>query len=349
MIGVSPGLSMQYSSAADRARLDAKVLGLLDAGADCVALFDDIPPYLQHPADLDAFGSLAEAHAEVSNHVADRLGSRSIPLAVCPTGYHGEGDEEYLVTLGSLLDGASTSSGPGGRSARRRSRPPRPSPSCAVRDVPLYWDNYPVNDVAMIHEAHLGPYPRRDPLLDRFSVGVMANAMEHAEASKIALATIADYLWAPASYDPERSWQRALPRPAVRMRGRCSASPDTVRGSCLAEPDPIDLGELERFEFDLAHGDAPAARLGRRPPSGSPAAEAGRLTPTTNDWPASYSRGSKFSVGAEALAALADAGRTAELRKLADELSSRPHVVFGSLLEMAIDRALQQHSEGEHP
>ena len=82
------------------------MLGLLDAGADCVALlFDDIPPYLQHPADLDAFGSLAEAHAEVSNHVADELGSRSIPLAVCPTGYHGEGDEEYLVTLGSLLDG----------------------------------------------------------------------------------------------------------------------------------------------------------------------------------------------------------------------------------------------------
>jgi len=37
------------------------------------------------------------------------------------------------------------------------------------------------------------------------------------------------------------------------------------------------------------------------------------------------------------------------MRRLADELRRRPHVVYGSLLEMAIDRALQQHSRGEHP
>ena len=106
MVGVSPGLSMQYSSADDRGRLDAKVLELVDAGVDHVALlFDDIPPSLQHPADLDTFRSLAEAHADVSNHVAEVLRARSIPLVVCPTVYHGDGDEEYLVTLGSLLDG----------------------------------------------------------------------------------------------------------------------------------------------------------------------------------------------------------------------------------------------------
>jgi hyaluronoglucosaminidase len=356
MIGVSPGLSMQYSSAADRARLDAKVLGLLDAGADCVAvLFDDIPPYLQHPADLDAFGSLAEAHAEVSNHVADELASRSIPLAVCPTGYHGEGDEEYLVTLGSLLDGRVDLFWTG-----RAICAPAITAAEAVafargaRRPPLYWDNYPVNDVAMIHEAHLGPYRGRDPLLDRFSVGVMANAMEHAEASKIALATIADYLWAPASYDPERSWQRALAEAGGPDAWALQCFADTVRGSCLAEPDPIDLGrELERFEFDLAHGDAPAARarLGETAVRLARAAERLRSPDAYNQRLASELQPwlEKFSVGAEALAALADAGRTAELRKLADELSSRPHVVFGSLLEMAIDRALQQHSEGEHP
>ncbi len=85
MVGVSPGLSMQYSSADDRARLDAKVLGLVDDGVDHVALlFDDIPPHLQHPADVDAFRSLAEAHADVSNHVADVLGSRSDPARRLP-------------------------------------------------------------------------------------------------------------------------------------------------------------------------------------------------------------------------------------------------------------------------
>ena len=30
---------------------------------------------------------------------------------------------------------------------------------------PLFWDNYPVNDVAMGFELHIGPYRGRDPQL----------------------------------------------------------------------------------------------------------------------------------------------------------------------------------------
>ena len=138
-------------------------------------------------------------------------------------------------------------------------------------DVPLYWDNYPVNDVAMIHEAHLGPYRGRDPLLDRFSVGVMANAMEHAEASKIALATIADYLWAPASYDPERSWQRALAEAGGPDAWALQCFADTVRGSCLAEPDPDRPRGARALRVRPGPRRRPGARArSARPPSGSP-------------------------------------------------------------------------------
>jgi hyaluronoglucosaminidase len=263
MVGISPGLSMQYSEASDRQLLDDKVLALLDAGVDHVALlFDDIPQHLQHAADRGVYRSLAEAHADVANHVAAVLRERSCPLVVCPTVYCGAGDEEYAVTLGSLLDGRVDLFWTG-----RAICAPAITAAEAVTFArgalrpPLYWDNYPVNDVAMIHEAHLGPYLGRDPLLDRFAVGVMANAMEHAEASKLALATIADYLWDPATYDPEQSWRRAIAELGGPDAWALECFADTVRGSCLSEPDPLELtGEIARFEFALAHGDAAAAR-----------------------------------------------------------------------------------------
>jgi hyaluronoglucosaminidase len=353
MVGVSPGLSMEYSSSEDRRRLDDKVRALVDVGVDRVALlFDDIPPRLQHPADVDAFRSLAEAHADVANHVA--IANSSAPIVVCPTVYCGDGNEDYIVTLGALLDGRIDLFWTG-----RAICAPAITAAEAVTFArgalrpPLYWDNYPVNDVAMIHEAHLGPYLDRDPLLDRFSVGVMVNAMEHAEASKIALATIADYLWSPATYDPEGSWERAVAELGGSDAWALQSFADAVRGSCLSEPDPVALAEeLARFDFDLAHGDGAVARkrlsaVAERLAEAaatlrSPDAHNPRLADELAPWL------EKFAIGADAVAALARSD-AAELHRLADELSRRPHVVYGSLLEMAIDRALQEHSRGEHP
>ena len=89
---------------------------------------------------------------------------------------------------------------------------------------PLYWDNYPVNDVAMGWELHIGPYRGRDADLARPRAASLANAMELAEASKIPLATIADYLARPAGYDPEASWRRAI-RDVAAGRRRTDARP----------------------------------------------------------------------------------------------------------------------------
>ena len=276
---------------------------------------------------------------------------------MCPTGYHGAGDEEYVVTLGSLLDGRVDLFWTG-----RAICSPAITAAEAVAFArgalrpPLYWDNYPVNDVAMIHEAHLGPYRGRDPLLDRFSVGVMANAMEHAEASKIALATIADYLWEPADYDPERSWQRALAEVGGPDAWALQCFADTVRGSCLAEPDPTDLGASSSASSSIsptATPRQPGRASPRRPPAWpvrrrrceSPAAHNQRLADELRPWL------EKFAIGAEAVAAGSRRRRTRapSCASSPTSWSSRPHVVYGSVLEMAIDRALQQHSEGEHP
>ncbi len=169
--------------------------------------------------------------------------TRSIPrlgLAVCPTVYHGRGDGPYLSALGAATDpridllwtGRAICSpeidlADAATVARTTARPV------------LIWDNYPVNDVAMTAELHLGAYRGRDPHLFRFCRGVIANPMEHAESSKIALATIADYLWDPEGYDPERQLGARHPRRGwtASMRAAVRLFADNVRTSCLEEAD----------------------------------------------------------------------------------------------------------------
>ena len=70
----------------------------------------------------------------------------------------------------------------------------------------LIWDNYPVNDYDR-NRLFLHPIVGRDAHLTEHGViGLTANPMNEAEASKIPLYTIADYVWNSAAYDPDTSW-----------------------------------------------------------------------------------------------------------------------------------------------
>lgn len=370
IVGVSPGLSMRYGDDADRQRLVDKFARLLDAGVDRPALlFDDIPGELLHEGDRQAYRSLAAAHADVANHVAAAVTGRGSAnaLIVCPTQYWGAGDGDELVELGTSLRGDIDVLWTG-----RAICSPEITAAEAVTfhrsalRPPLYWDNYPVNDVAMTAELHIGPYRRRDPLLGRFSVGVLANAMEHVEASKIAVATIADFLRSPADYDPDESWARAI-RTVVgdEFADAFTTFADCVRGSCLAEPDPVWLGgELARFEFEVAHGDAAAAldRLATVADELDAAAATLRSSSfATTPLAAEIAPWlDKFALGGRAVRAIVAAHAAHgsggddgderggdrrdeaidELVAVAGELRRRAPVVFGSLVDMTIDHLL---------
>lgn len=73
----------------------------------------------------------------------------------------------------------------------------------------IIWDNYPVNDQ---HPAlHLGPLTGRDPGLPEVVAGYIGNPMGFQnEANRLPMLTIADYLWNPAAYNPERSIGQAI-------------------------------------------------------------------------------------------------------------------------------------------
>ena len=181
---------------------------------------------------------------------------------VCPTVYCGYGDEDYIARLGRGIDprvdlfwtgraicSATLDLADAATFARSTARPA------------TYWDNYPVNDVAMGGELHVGPYRGRDPHLWRFATGIIANGMELFESSKIAFATIADYLASPLTYDPEASWQKALCDVVGERDVEAYALfADNVRSSCLCADDaPIVSRALASFAFRAAQGEGPAA------------------------------------------------------------------------------------------
>ena len=78
-------------------------------------------------------------------------------------------------------------------------------------DRPLIlWDNYPVNDISMSAEMHVDPLDGRDPRLPELVYGYLNNPLLQESMSFIPLATCFDYSAEPASYDPEKSWQRII-------------------------------------------------------------------------------------------------------------------------------------------
>ncbi len=257
---IGPGLTMQYSSTEDFAALVRKLEQVRSVGLNRFSLlFDDIPPRLQHDADRAGFDDLASAHAQVANRLFAEL--RAVDpktrLVVCPTEYFGTGNEAYISRLGSQLNPLIEVFWTGPEICSRELTLDDASLLARTLHRPaIYWDNYPVNDLEMSREMHIGPYRGRDPHLYRASVGIVANGMQYPEATKLGLMTIGDYLWNPDSYEPERSWKNALR--AVVGPGDAEAFfafADCNRYSALYQTDaPTLADELGGAEFARALG-----------------------------------------------------------------------------------------------
>lgn len=263
---VSPGQTIIYSDSSELAALKGRLVQYLELGINLVGVFfDDIPHDFQSEADKKAFSSFAQAHASLCNQLHEWL-QQDYPnaqLVICPTVYRGIGNEDYLVEIGNLLDPEVHIIWTGLQICSYR---------LDVRDAlifeqnakrkPLYWDNYPVNDVAMVYELHIGPLRARESGLVDHSEGLLANPMTQAEASKIALWTIGEYLSNPMNYDPDAAWDRAL-KELIPNKDDCAAYRKFARtslGSCLndsAAPEfSADLGEVA---FDYRQSQMPTA------------------------------------------------------------------------------------------
>ena len=211
---VSPGQTIVYSDSSELIALKGRLAQYLDLGINLIGVFfDDIPDDFQYESDLKSYTSFAQAHAKIGSQLYDWV-QKDYPnaqLVICPTIYRGTGHEKYLFEIGKSLNPKVHLFWTGLQICSYR---------LDVRDAvifqqttyrrPLYWDNYPVNDVAMVHELHIGPLRARESGLVNFSEGLLANPMTQVEASKIALWTVGEYLSDPFNYDPDAAWDRAL-------------------------------------------------------------------------------------------------------------------------------------------
>ncbi|MEJ2132714.1 MAG: beta-N-acetylglucosaminidase domain-containing protein, partial [Gammaproteobacteria bacterium] len=209
---ISPGGTMVYADSGEYDTLKRKLDEIGALGVTAFALFlDDVPPTLEHDADRAAFESVAEAHASVINRLYRDLSETGATLAVTPTTYtNAWGDREYLRQLGELVVPEVPFFWTGVDVAAPEITAEQASEWAALMSrEPLIWDNYPVNDFAR-WRPFLGPLQHRGPNLSNRALGILSNPMNEAHASMIPLATLAEYVRDPRSYEPAAAQERTL-------------------------------------------------------------------------------------------------------------------------------------------
>ena len=218
--GFHPGEGLYFGDDRAVGTLLRKARRFYDAGVRTFAvLFDDIPSRLSDPRDRRAFkNSLARAEGTwMARIIAAQPASwNTVEWWICPSYYSedpllervfGRFEPEFLETLAQYLPPNIPCfwTGPSvvsktitlahvRRIAKKLNRPL------------LLWDNYPVNDLSMRDELHIGPLSGRDPRLPQAVHGYLNNPLLQEDLSFIPLATCFEYAHAPAKYRGESSW-----------------------------------------------------------------------------------------------------------------------------------------------
>jgi len=265
---ISPGLDICYSSDEDFDILVAKSQAAWDAGVRRFALLlDDIIIKMNCAQDEARFAAAANPAAAAQAYLLNRfkrefLGTHegAAPLITVPTEYHQEGTSPYREQFADLVDPEILVYWTGiGITTDTITNDDAAKTSAIFKHDLLIWDNFPANDFDR-SRVFLGPLTGRDAELTEHGVrGLTANPMEHAEASKIALSTVADYTWNPAGYDPSRSWEHSL----RRLGGDHAPALRTFAENALSSPlrrdeSPVLRRLIESFWAAYEQGDADA-------------------------------------------------------------------------------------------
>lgn len=210
---VGPGLTYKYTSESDFGQLINKFMSLYGIGIRGFGLLlDDISWEFQYEDDAKAFDAIVDAHICLVNKTYNALKKidPSITLTVCPTQYSGDENGYYVSKFGSGIPSDVSLFWTGAEICSRVLTVREADELMrSTKHMPLYWDNYPVNDCEMFQELHLGALIGREKELYNHCEGLISNVMEYAECSKIPLMTVADFLWNPTAYNPDESLRNA--------------------------------------------------------------------------------------------------------------------------------------------
>lgn len=169
--------------------------------------FDDISGEGTNPAkQVELLNRLTKEFVKVKGDVS--------PLIICPTDYSrawaNPTPEGSLSVYGCTLDPSVRVFWTGDVVCSDITRSTLAWVNSRIKRPALVWWNYPVTDYVR-HIVLQGPvYGLENTITAGEMTGLLSNPMEHGEASKLALYSVADYAWNPTAYNALDSWERGL-------------------------------------------------------------------------------------------------------------------------------------------
>ncbi len=132
------------------------------------------------------------------------------PLILCPTQYNQAwSGGDYLSILGTQMDKSVRIMWTGKSVVRMIDKETMDWINPRIQRNAYIWLNYPVTDYVIDHLL-MGPVVGNATTIATQLSGFTANPMEYAEASKVALYSIADYTWNMKKFNPQTSWINAM-------------------------------------------------------------------------------------------------------------------------------------------
>ena len=202
---IHPGKDIRWNTE-DRNLLMEKFESMYRLGIRAFAVFFD---------DISGEGTSAEKQVELLNdiyHNFVKVKGDVAPLLMCPTEYNRlwtklEGG--YLATLGGKLHPDIGILWTGDKVVACIDKPTMQFVNPLLKRKAFIWWNFPVSDYVRDRLLLGAVYGNGTDIDDDISAFI-SNPMEHAEASKIALFSIADYAWNMDAYKSDASWRRAV-------------------------------------------------------------------------------------------------------------------------------------------
>lgn len=202
---IHPGLDIQWNKTDSLAILNKFEL-MYDLGVRSFAVFFD---------DISGEGTKAEKQAQLLNYLQKQFVEKKkdvLPLIMCPTEYNKSWSnpkpDTYLDILGDKLHPSIHVMWTGDRVIDDVSAPDLDWINKRIKRKAYIWWNFPVSDYVRDHLL-MGAAYGLDTTIKNDLSGFVSNPMERAEASKIALFSVALYSWNLKSYEPISAWHQA--------------------------------------------------------------------------------------------------------------------------------------------
>lgn len=197
-----PGLDIKWNKT-DSLNVLNKLESVYQLGCRRFAIFFD---------DISGDGGKAANQAALLNYVTEEFIHKHNlePLIMCPTAYNRaymSGD--YLQVLGANTNPEVHIMWTGNSVVDMINKSDLDYVNPIIKRNAYIWLNYPVNDYCIDHMLMGKLYGNDQNIATQLS-GFTSNPMEYAEASKVALFSLADYTWNMADYNPQQSWERAI-------------------------------------------------------------------------------------------------------------------------------------------